>query len=178
VIAASAGILAWKLSASAFRTEIRNYFFLASDHGLIKESQVEIRALVVMSDPPPDIPGATQSIGTPGPRNFNHDPALPHFTRTVDGARFDFQLSVQESHRHVEVLAYGFELTLSEGAPVKFLRFDLSPPIHKNTQNGLRSHAHLGSDDDGFSIPAQMLSPFEVFDFFLHLMRPGERRRR
>ncbi len=174
---ASHAIFAAGKSASAFQADIRSYLFRASDLRLIVESQEQIRKLVVMSPPPTDIPDATQSIGTPGPRNFNRDPALPHFTRACDGATFDFQVSVRDTGRELVILAYGFELRFPDGGPVGFLRFDLSPPKHKNTENGLRSHIHLGSDDDGFSIPAPMLSPFEVFDFFLHLMQPGERRR-
>jgi hypothetical protein len=164
-------------SAEMLRTEIRNFLVRASDKGLIAEGSNAIRQLVVMSPAPRDIQDATHSIATPGPRNFHRDPALPHFTRLADGATFDFQIGVQEKGRELLLLAYGFELRLPEGSPLPFLRYDLSPVVHRNTENGLRSHMHLGSDDDGFSVPAPMLSPFEVFDLFLHLVCPDERRR-
>jgi hypothetical protein len=52
---------------------------------------------------------------------------------------------------------------------VQVVRFDLNPPgAHDNTLAGLRSHVHLGSDDDGFAIAAPIGSPFEMLDVLLH----------
>jgi hypothetical protein len=150
---------------------IRNYLSKASDQRLLTDSRQDIRAKLVISDPSPTIPGSTHSIGIAGPRNFRTDPALPHFTRHSDRARIDFQVSTREQDGHVEILAYGFELILPDEAPLQFVRFDLNHDKHPNALLGLRSHIHLSTDDDGHSVPAAMLSPFEVLDIFLHRLR-------
>lgn len=154
---------------------IRRYLSLASDQRLIDDSPRDIRAKLVISDPVPDVPGSTHSIGIDGPRNFRRDPALPHFTRHVDQARLDFQISIREMAGQVEILAYVFELVLPAGAPFPFVRFDLNHDKHPNASLGLRSHLHLGSDDDGYSVPGSMLSPFEVLDVVLHRIRAAGR---
>lgn len=164
-------------SAAQLQSNIRKYLQKASDRRIIVEGQDAIRRNVVMSPATSDIPNATHSIATPGPRNFHRDQLLPHFTRAADGATFDFQISAQEVGRELRIVAYGFELRLPAGSPLPFLRYDLSPCGHKNAQEGMRSHMHLGTDDDGFSVPAPMLSPFEVFDTFLHLIRSTSRQR-
>lgn len=150
---------------------VRNYLSKASDQRLLTDSRQDIRAKLVISDPSPTIPGSTHSIGIAGPRNFRRDPAFPHFRRHSDQARIDFQISTREHNDHVEILAYGFELILPDGAPLRFVRFDLNHDKHPNALLGLRSHVHLGTDDDGYSMPSAMLSPFEVFDIFLHRLR-------
>ena len=153
-------------TAEALHREIRTYLLKASDQRLIKESPVDVRRLLVLSD---RNGGAvvTKSIAVGSVRNFRRDPSFPQFRRP-DGGWFDFQLSVREEGGVLEVLAYDFELRLSTKEPVEFLRFDLNPADHANNADGLRSHVHLGSDDDGFSIAAPILSPFEILDVFLH----------
>lgn len=158
-------------SSDTLFASIRHYLNRASDQKLIDDSMSHIRAKLVISDPAPDIPGATHSIGIAGPRNFHRDPALPHFTRHADKARLDFQISTREVGGQVEILAYVFELILPEGAPFPFVRFDLNHDQHPSALMGLRSHIHLGTDDDGYSIPGPMLSPFEVLDIVLHRVR-------
>jgi hypothetical protein len=157
--------------------QIRHYLNRASDQKLIDDSPREIRVKLVMSDPAPDVPGATHSIGIAGPRNFRRDPALPHFTRHADKARLDLQISTREAGGQVEILAYAFELVLPEGAPFPFVRFDLNHDQHPNASLGLRSHLHLGTDDDGYSVPGSMLSPFEVLDIIVHRVRATGRSR-
>lgn len=156
---------------------IRNYLCRASDQELIDDSVRDIREKLVISDPSPEIPDSTHSIGIAGPRNFRRDPGLPHFTRHFDKARIDFQISTRERAGNVEILAYGFELILPAGAPFPFVRFDLNHDKHRNTSLGLRSHLHLGTDDDGYSVPGAMLSPFEVLDIVLHRVRAAGRAR-
>src|SRR5262245_57537503 len=85
---------------------VRNYMSRASDQKLITDSLQDIRSKLVISEPRPDIPGSTHSIGISGPRNFRRDPALPHFTRYIDKARIDFQISTREKDRRAEILAY------------------------------------------------------------------------
>lgn len=156
---------------------IRHYLNRASDQKLIDDSPREIRVKLVISDPAPEVPGATHSIGIAGPRNFRRDLSLPHFTRHADKARLDFQLSTREAGGQVEILAYAFELVLPEEAPFPFVRFDLNHDQHENARLGLRSHLHLGTDDDGYSVPGPMLSPFEVLDIVLHRVRATGRNR-
>jgi hypothetical protein len=158
-------------SSHSLFVAIRGYLSRASDQRLLADNLQDIRSKLVISDPSSTIPGSTHSIGIAGPRNFRRDPALPHFTRNSDKARIDFQISTREYDSYVEILAYGFELILPEGAPLQFVRFDLNHDRHPNALLGLRSHIHLGTDDDGYSVPAAMLSPFEVLDIFLHRLR-------
>jgi hypothetical protein len=155
--------------------EIRRYLSRASDQRLLTDSLQDIRRKLVISNPDPSIPGSTHSIGIDGPRNFRRDPALPHFARYFDKARIDFQISTREHGGSVEILAYAFELILPAGAPLQFVRFDLNHDKHPNATLGLRSHIHLSTDDDGYSVPSAMLSPFEVFDIFLHRIRSSGR---
>lgn len=164
-------------TSEALFLAIRNYLSRASDQKLITDSVQDIRSKLVISDPRPDIPDSTHSIGISGPRNFRRDPALPHFTRHFDKARIDFQISTREHAGRVEILAYAFELILPDGDPFPFVRFDLNHDKHRNASLGLRSHLHLGTDDDGYSVPGAMLSPFEVFDIFLHRVRAAGRAR-
>jgi len=117
-------------SSDTLFAQIRHYLMRASDQRLVDDGPREIRAKLVMSDPAPDVPGATHSIGITGPRNFRRDPALPHFTRRADKARLDFQISTREASGQIEILAYAFELVLPEGAPFPFVRFDLNHDQH------------------------------------------------
>ena len=158
-------------SSDTMFASLRHYLNRASDQKLIADSPRDIRAKLVISDPIPEVSGATHSIGIAGPRNFHRDPTLPHFARYADKARLDFQISIREASGQVEILAYVFELVLPEGSPFPFVRFDLNHEQHLNASLGLRSHLHLGTDDDGYSIPGSMLSPFEVLDIVLHRVR-------
>jgi hypothetical protein len=169
---ASHAVFISKDSSDTLFALIRRYLNLASDQRLIDDSLQDIRAKLVISDPAPDVPGATHSIGIAGPRNFHRDPALPNFTRHADKARLDFQISIREAGGQVEILAYAFELILPAEAPFSFVRFDLNHDQHPNAFLGLRSHLHLGTDDDGYSVPGSMLSHFEVLDIVLHRVRP------
>lgn len=109
-------------------------------------------------------------------RNFDRDRALPHLTRP-DDAWFDFQLLCRSRGCATEILAYDWEIRFDNRSPVSFVRFDLNPPAHDNEADGLRSHLHLSSDDDGHSVPAPIMTPFEVLDLFLFgLQRTGRER--
>lgn len=58
------------------------------------------------------------------------------------------------------------------------MRFDLNPPGHSNEDLGLRSHMHVSSDDDGMSVPAPVMSSFELLDIMVHgLVKTGRVRR-
>lgn len=146
----------------------------ASDQRLIAQSPSEVRAL--LPRPVGTDASGTFDIAVGNVRNFRRDRALPHFSR-ADGAWFDFQLLVREHGGTASILAYGFELRMLDERPFSFVRFDLNPPDHDNADDGLRSHLHLGTDDDGFSVPAPMMSPLEILDLFLFRLRSGPRRR-
>jgi hypothetical protein len=153
---------------------IRSYLIKASDQRLLAQSPSEVRTL--LPRPVSTDASGTYDIAVGNVRNFRRDRALPHFSR-MDGAWFDFQLLVRQHAGATSILAYGFELRLPHERPFPFVRFDLNPPGHDNDGDGLRSHLHLGTDDDGFSIPAPVMSPLEILDLFLLRLRSGPRNR-
>lgn len=156
--------------------EIRAYLIKSSDCGLIVDSHNDIHEKLLFSES--NKGGGTHSIAVGSVRNFNRDRSLPHFTRKKDGAWFDFQLSVIETTSSLEVLSYDFELRFDNARPVSFVRFDLNPKDHDNEKDGLRCHVHLGSDDDGHSVPAPLMSPYELLDVLVHgVMKTGRVRR-
>ncbi len=152
---------------------IQSHLIKASDLGLLEQSPAQVRALVKLSEKNTT---GTSDIAVGNVRNFHRVRSLPHFSRP-DGAWFDFQLLVRERKDEASIIAYGFELRMSDGRPFPFIRFDFNPPGHDNDDDGLRSHLHLGTDDDGFSIPAPFMSPLAILDLFLLRLRPGPRRR-
>ncbi|WP_437475639.1 hypothetical protein WME75_23760 [Sorangium sp. So ce1014] len=151
--------------------DILSYLLKASDQRILRESPDVIRKHLRFMGPDADgYFGVT--VGTV--RNFNRTRDLPHFTRR-DGGWFDFQLQV---NGQAEIIAYDFELRLPTDSGFDFLRFDLNPHGRGQDDDGLRSHLHLNSDDDGLAAPAPVMSPFEILDLFLHGLRRGERVRR
>lgn len=130
------------------------------------DSHNDVHQKLVLSET--EAHGGTHSIAVGDVRNFNRDRSRPHFTRKSDRAWFDFQLSVSETHSSLEVLSYDFELRFEDSSPVSFVRFDLNPKGHDNETDGLRCHVHLGSDDDGHSVPAPLMSPYELLDILVH----------
>lgn len=160
-------------SAKRLYRDIRTYLIKASDERIICDSPRQIFEKLMIAS----TGGGHFEIAVGTTRNFSRNRELPHFSRP-DGAWFDFQLTAREEGRGVAILAYDFELRLPGVSPIGFLRFDLNPPDHPNDDDGLRSHVHLNSDDDGFASPAPVLSPFEILDLFLHgLMCVGRIRR-
>ncbi|WP_437638370.1 hypothetical protein [Sorangium sp. So ce854] len=156
-----------KASADQLRREVQSYLLKASDQGLIRDAPETVRRHLRYVGP--DTNGYFDiAIGTV--RNFNRTKELPHLTRG-DGGWFDFQLQVREGDAEIEILAYDFELRLPTDNGIAFLRFDLNPPGHENEAEGLRSHLHLNSDDDGLAAPAPVMSPYELLDLFLHGLR-------
>src|SRR5262249_35045064 len=148
---------------------MRTYLINASDEGFIEESQDVIhRAFKWTRDHSQRIPGATHSVAYGLGPNFKRDPTWPHLTRKHDGAWFDFQVSVRETNQGLDILAYDFELRFRKTplgpAPLEFIRLDMNHPDHDNEDEGLRSHLHLSSDDDGFVVPSAILDPFELLD--------------
>lgn len=160
-------------SPDEFFRSVRGYLIKASNCGLIAQTPRDVRKL--LSQHRTSTNKLLVSVGSV--RNFSQSKDLPHFSRK-DGAWFDFQLEVEESDIGLIILWYDFEVRLADGSPLKFLRFDLNPVGHDNEGRALRSHMHLGSDDDGWSVPSPILSPFEVLDLFLHGLSPTGRVRR
>ncbi|HZI13653.1 MAG TPA: hypothetical protein VE153_24965 [Myxococcus sp.] len=152
---------------------MQSYLIKASDRKLIKEPHHEIYSLLKLTE----LSGGLFGLSVGDVRNFKRDPQLPHFTRS-DGGWFDFQLLVREDSSGLEIVAYDFELRLVENRQVSFLRFDVNPPGHDNETKALRAHLHLNSDDDGMAVPAPILTPFEIFDIFIHSVRSSGRVRR
>lgn len=163
-------------SAKTLWREIRSYLLKAADCGLLADAPADVRQRLVLSQSTEG--GGTHSIAVGSVRNFNRDPQLPHFTRKIDGGWFDFQISVLETNSTLKVVSYDFELRLPESSPIPFVRFDLNPEGHDNEVNGMRCHVHLGSDDDGHSVHAPLMAPFEILDILIHgLMNTGRVRK-
>jgi hypothetical protein len=153
--------------------EIRAYLLKASDQKLICEKQPFIMKELRFSN----LADGFSTIAVGNERNFRRDPQLPHFTRP-DGSWFDFQLLLSEKDCGLEIVAYDFELRVVNVPQIEFVRLDLNPPDGRPSGALLRSHLHLSSDDDGLSVPAPVLSPFEALDLFLHGVRNVGRVRR
>ena len=155
--------------------DIRRYLLQAADDKLLDGGQARVHDLLKF-----DSHRNGKHVITVGDvRNFRRDSSLPHFRRTEDHAWFDFLLVLAERARSVEILLYDFELRLPiEGGGCSFIRFDLNPPDHDNEADGLRSHMHINSDDDGMSVPAPVLSPYELLDAMVHGLVPTGRVRR
>lgn len=176
----TAAVLCYAGTPKDLYLDIRSYLVKASDRRFLRESQHEIRRLLLIDDEPkkrkewPDDLTWSMSIGAV--RNFRRDRNHPHLTRQ-DDAWFDFQLLCRSKDRATEILAYDWEIRFDDKSPVSFVRLDLNPPAHDNEADGLRSHLHLSSDDDGHSVPAPIMTPFEVLDLLLFgLYRTGRER--
>jgi hypothetical protein len=162
-------------TAKELYKEIRQYLIQAADDKLLEGGQARVHEILKF-DQRKD---GKCSITVGDVRNFNRDPSLPHFRRTKDHAWFDFLLVLAERARRVEILLYDFELRLpGKGGASSYVRFDLNPPAHENEADGLRSHLHINSDDDGMSVPAPVLSPYELLDVMVHGLVPVGRVRR
>jgi hypothetical protein len=162
-------------TAKALYREVREYLLHAADDRILEGGQARVWD-VLKFDRRKD---GKYFIAVGDVRNFHRDPSLPHFRRTVDQAWFDFQLLLEERARSVEILAYDFELRLPGGdSKSSFVRFDLNPEDHDNEADGLRSHMHVSSDDDGMSVPAPVMSPYELLDVMVHGLVPTGRVRR
>lgn len=154
--------------------DIKSYLIKASDQRILQESLTVIHQNLLFTGPHAD---GYFDIAVGTVRNFNRVKSFPHFTRR-DGAWFDFQLQIREEDNRADIIAYDFELRLPAGGSFNFVRFDLNPPGASPENDGLRSHLHLNSDDDGMAIPAAVMSPFEILDLFLYgLHRSGRVRR-
>ncbi len=163
-----------KTAKSLFQ-DIRQYLIQAVDDKLLEGGQAVVYDYLKFQ---PQRKGK-YVIAVGNVRNFHRDPSLPHFRRTKDQAWFDFLLVLAERARSVEILVYDFELRLpGKGGASSFVRFDLNPPEHDNEADGLRSHLHINSDDDGMSVPAPVLSPYELLDVMVHGLVPIGRVRR
>jgi len=162
-----------KAKAKTLFREIQSYLLNASDQKLIQEPPHEIYSQLRLTP----LKDGLFDLSVGDTRNFKRDPQLPHFTRQ-DGGWFDFQLLIRETSAGLEILAYDFELRLLDHSQISFVRFDVNPPDHQNEAKALRAHLHLNVDDDGMAVPAPLLSPFEVFDLFIHGIRSMGRIRR
>jgi hypothetical protein len=156
----------WSAEARRLRKELRNALLAAADAGILADAPAHVYRLVNLARQ-----GIDEVIAVPHPRNFNRDRSLPHFTRS-DGAWFDFAVTLRAG----SVVSYSFELRFDGGAP-GWVRFDLNPPGHDNDEQGLRSHVHLGSDDDGMSIPYPQQDPVTVLELLLYRVRRTGRER-
>lgn len=157
--------------------EIQRYLIKAADSRLLEGGQAGVHQRLRAAP----LKEGIFEIAVGDERNFRRDPSLPHFRRCKDGAWFDFQMQLREHPQGFDIVQYDFELRIpsSDSVCSTFVRFDLNPPGHDNEDDGLRSHMHVNSDDDGMAVPAPVMSPFELLDIMVHgLIRTGRIRRR
>jgi hypothetical protein len=181
IAAIQAHVLSRKLElpprARDLERQLRNTLIHASDTHALLTPPHEVFQLVKLSrDPPPNIAGQLVGAGLRanaffiegGDKNQERNPARRHFKRN-DGAWFDFTIAVCELRDGLEFLAYDFEIRFPPGCGTPFLRLDLNPPAHTNTERDLRAHMHPGSDD--ILVPTPLLSPHEVLTLFTDGLR-------
>lgn len=117
-------------------------------------------------------PGKHVIVG--GIKDFHRNPASARLIRN-DGAWLHFTILVEwDGNETLKLLAYDFELVFPEGHNPPFIRFDLNPPGHPNEAREIRSHAHPGTDDTGFQLPAPVMTPEELLDLLVWDLRPRD----
>ncbi|MEZ4316907.1 MAG: hypothetical protein R3F61_05375 [Myxococcota bacterium] len=157
-------------AAQALARSLREVLRRASDEGRIDNSIDDVLKWVQTARQ-----GVDEVIEIPrGSRNFVRSREAPHFRRD-DGAWFDFAITL----RNGQIVAWSFELRFPDDWPdgPGWIRFDLNHPGHANDDRGLRCHIHLGSDDDGMSIPYEQRTPAEVLHLLIHDLRKTGRER-
>lgn len=87
-----------------------------------------------------------------------------HFQRT-DGGWFAFRFTLVVGRLD----SYSCQICFPDGAPPRFLRFDLDSTGKAHEQEGLRCHMHPGAND--LRVPAPVLHPLELLDLLLHGLR-------
>jgi len=139
----------------------------ANDNGILKTKHQEIRELLKMK---PSEKNKNEILIRGGRKekerlNFTRSKDVPHFER-IDECWFDFGISIDDSKKETEIIGFGFEIRFPEDHQVKFIRFDLNLPNHKNEERGMRFHLHPGSDD--LMIHSPPMSPLEILHLFLY----------
>jgi len=109
---------------------------------------------------------------TGGPKDFKRDAdENGKRLRRDDGSILHFTLTTRTKNEGLMMLAYDFELYSILRNPVWFVRYDLNPVFHANSDDGLRCHFHPSDDD--ISLPAPWLTPCEALTLLIHGTRLG-----
>jgi hypothetical protein len=101
--------------------------------------------------------------------SFDKGPTESHFY-LESGSRLSFGITLREGTRGSSLLAYRFQLTLSEGAYPSFYRFDLNAKAHETPLFEPRCHFHPGLDE--VRLPCPALAPLEVLDRIFLVIEP------
>jgi hypothetical protein len=111
---------------------------------------------------------------TGGPKDFRrnaNEQGEGRRLRRDDGSVLHFSLTTRAKSEGLTMLAYDFELYSPSRSPVWFVRYDLNPIYHANSDDGLRCHFHPSDDD--ISLPAPWLTPCEALTLLIHGTRAG-----
>jgi hypothetical protein len=156
---------------SALYQSIKSLLLAGYDDDHLATAPTQIQKLLQLHEAKEE---AVLFCGQASPKNFKRDPSKPH-VRRADGAWFDFGLTLRHTVEGWEVCAYDYEIRFP---PVdgltgpEFLRFDLNPPGHPNI---VRSHLHVGTDDDGMAVPSPAFLPAEMVDLLIYGLRREDR---
>jgi hypothetical protein len=168
-------VLELPVRAADLHRQLRAELIRASDAGDILDSFRDIHSLLkLIPEPPPQLVQQLRArklherafciLG--GEKNQARHRGIPHFKRR-DGAWFDFSIVVRETDDHLELLAYDYEIRFPPGMGAPFVRYDLNPPFHANTERELRCHVHLGHEDG--PCPSLLMTPSEMLSVLLTL---------
>jgi hypothetical protein len=151
-------------SVSSLLNQLRKVLTDACDAKVLLNKQPEIyKHLKIIEKTKTNKDGHDEIMG--GAKNIRRLKELPHFER-LDGAWFDFAITLNTTDKLTEVIAFNFEIRFPNNDPLKYLRFDLNPPKHHNEDIGMRFHVHPAHRDIKFH--AAPMSPLEILHLFIY----------
>jgi hypothetical protein len=156
-------------NAKVLRAEIVKCLTSASDDKILNAKLDEILKLIKMA-PSSQVPKSGYQEIMGGDKNQNRELQIPHF-KLYNGCWFDFAITIDETTRHAQVIAFDFEIRFPKRkgeVAVPFLRIDLNLPNHKNEEENMRFHLHPSNDD--IMIHSPPMSPLEILHMFLYGM--------
>ncbi|PZO41687.1 MAG: hypothetical protein DCF19_08990 [Pseudanabaena frigida] len=154
-------------SAKVLRAEIVKCLTSASDDKILNAKLDEILKLVKMS-PSSQVPKSGYQEIMGGDKNQDRELNIPHF-KLYNGCWFDFAITIDETTRHAQIIAFDFEIRFpkrEDEIAVPFLRIDLNLPDHNNDERNIRFHLHPSHDD--IMIHSPPMSPLEILHMFLY----------
>jgi hypothetical protein len=165
---------AWELKKPAdLLMKLKGILFAASNEEKLASSQNDIQKWVKLDPEKQDngqLPAARDYVIVGGEKDFRREPGKARLKRD-DGAWIHFTITVRwDGAATLELMAQDFEIVFPEGHHPPFVRVDLNLPGHENEHRELRSHLHPGNDD--LQLPAPVMSPPEILQFFIDRLRP------
>lgn len=169
--------------AKALYSKLKRRLITAATEGVLKHGHGSVANLLNYIPAPHrnDLPhgmaleeGWKYSLILGGEKVMRQENSGRQFERD-DEAWFHFAITLREKKRQaLELVAYNFEIVFpGEHRGPRFVRFDLNPPDHQNTQRDMRSHMHPGIDEESLQgqVPAPVLDPTEALELFVNHLR-------